>query len=84
MIRWENPIRIRHFELLEHIKNEYYKETVSMVDKIRDNLSETKIKEIIYCYDDSIISLKVKELLFAFLIERRKRILKIYYNEKEA
>ena len=84
MIRWRNPNRIRHFELIEHIRDEYYEETLYIVDKIRDNLSEIKIGQIIYSYDDSIIKPKVKELVSTFLIERRKRLLKIYYAEKEA
>jgi len=84
MIRWRKLNRIRHFELIEYIRNEYHEETLYIVDKIRDNLSEIKIGQIIYSYDDSIIKPKVKELLCAFLIERRKRLLKIYYEEKEA
>lgn len=84
MIRWENQNRIRHFELIQHIKDEYYEETLYIVDKVKDNLDETKIREIIYSYDDSIIKPNIKELLCAFLIERRARLLKMYYVEKEA
>lgn len=84
MIRWKNKNRIRHFELIEHIKNEYHEETISMVDKIEENLNNDKIKNIIYHYDDSIINPSIKELLYAFLVERRKRIIDIYYGEKEA
>lgn len=84
MIRWTKPNRIRHFELVEHIKDKYYDETIFIVDKIREILSDDKIKDMIYSYDDSVIDPKIKELLYAFLIERRKRIIDIYYGEKEA
>jgi hypothetical protein len=83
MIRWENQSRIRHFELIEHIRCEYYKETLFIVEKIRDNLSKEKIRGIIYSYDDSIIKPKLKELLYAYLKERRKRLINIYCKEKE-
>ncbi|SHJ23573.1 hypothetical protein SAMN05444401_2582 [Clostridium amylolyticum] len=84
MIRWETQRRIRHFELVEHIKSEYYQETIYIVDKIREKLSEDKIKEIVLSYDDKIIHPDLKELISVFLIERRKRIIDIYYGEKEA
>ncbi|MBU3210061.1 HipA domain-containing protein [Clostridium algidicarnis] len=83
MIRWTKPNRIRHFELVEYIRNEYYEETTCIVDKIEEELSDDKIKEMIYSYDDSIIHPNIKKLLCAFLIERRKRIIDIYYGEKE-
>ncbi len=84
MIRWKTAKRIRHFELIEHIKNEYFNETLPLVEKIRDNLNETKIREIIYGYDDSIINPNIKSLLYVFLTERRERLIKIYYREKGA
>jgi len=84
MIRWKKTNRIRHFELVEHIKNEYCEETIYIVDKIKENLSEDKIKDIVYSYDDSIIHPDVKKLLLAFLIERRNRIIDIYYGKREA
>ncbi|MBU3145827.1 hypothetical protein [Clostridium sp. CF012] len=52
MIRWSKSNRIAHFELFEHIKNNYYDGTISIVEKIRDNLSNTKIKDIIDGYDN--------------------------------
>lgn len=84
MIRWTKLNRIRHFELVENIRNEYYNETIAMVDKMRENLSENKIKDIVYSYEDNIIHPNIKKLLCAFLIERRKRIIHIYYGEEEA
>ncbi|GAA0742102.1 hypothetical protein [Clostridium oceanicum] len=41
------------------------------------------LKDIIYSYEDNIIDPSIKELLYAFLIERRKRLMNIYYGEKE-
>lgn len=84
MIRWTEQNRIRHFELVHHLKSRYYNETVFIVDKIRENLCESKIKTIINSYDDSIIHPNIKELLYTFLVERRERIIGIYYDEKEA
>lgn len=84
MIRWTDQSRIRHFELVEYIKSCYYEETVWIVDKIKKNLTESKLKTIIDSYDNSIINPNLKELLYVFLIERRKRIFNIYYGEKEA
>ncbi|NMM63711.1 hypothetical protein HBE96_13720 [Clostridium sp. P21] len=83
MIRWTKPNRIRHFELVEYIKSEYYEETVCIVDKIREKLNDNRIRDIVYSYDDGIIHPNIKKLLYAFLIERRKRIIDIYYGEKE-
>ncbi|MCB2358677.1 HipA domain-containing protein [Clostridium estertheticum] len=84
MIRWSKPNRIGHFELVEHIKNNYYDGTISIVNKIRENLSNTKIKNIIEGYDDTIINPMIKELLYIFLVRRRKKIIDIYYGEEEA
>ena len=83
MIRWIKTKRIRHFELVENIKNEYYEETIDVVNKIREKLSKDKIKDIVYSYSDSVIHPNIKKLLCAFLIERRKRIIHVYYGEKE-
>lgn len=84
MIRWLKSNRIEHFDLIEHIKNNYYDGTISIVEKIRDNLSNTKIKDIIDGYDDIIINPMIKELLYVFLVQRRKKIIDIYYGEEEA
>ncbi|HEY8890532.1 MAG TPA: HipA domain-containing protein [Clostridium sp.] len=84
MIRWSKPNRIGHFELVEHIRNKYYDGTISIVEKIRDNLSNTKIKDIIDGYDDIVINPMIKELLYVFLVRRRKKIIDIYYGEEEA
>ena len=46
MIRWSKTNRIVHFELVENIKDNYYDETISIVEKIRDNLSNAKIIDI--------------------------------------
>ncbi|MCB2298618.1 hypothetical protein [Clostridium tagluense] len=64
MIRWSNPNRIGYVELVEHIKNNYYDGTISIVEKIRDNLNNSKIKDIIDRYDDRVINLMIKELLY--------------------
>lgn len=83
MIRWQGNKRIRHFQLVKHIKENYYDETIEFVESIKENLTPCKIQEMIYAYSDNIISASIKKLLYAFLIERRKRIIEIYFGEKE-
>ncbi|MBU3145628.1 hypothetical protein [Clostridium sp. CF012] len=80
MIRWSRPNRIGHFELVEYIKNNYYDGTISIVEKIRDNLSNSKIKDIIDGYYDRIINPMIKELLYVFLVRRRKKIIDILWR----
>lgn len=83
MIRWQGNKRIRHFQLVKHIKENYYDETIEFIEGIKENLTPSKLQEMIYAYSDNIISASIKELLYAFLIERRKRIIEIYFGEKE-
>lgn len=83
MIRWSGNKRIRHFELVEEIRKKYFLETIEFVEKIKNNLNDKIIEDIIYQYDDSIISKNLKKLLFEFLKERRNRIIKIYFEECE-
>jgi len=51
------------------------------LEKIRDNLRNSKIKDIIDGYDDKIINPMIKELLYVFLVRRRKKLW-IYIMEK--
>lgn len=83
MIRWSGNKRIRHFELVEEIRKKYFLETIEFVEKIKNNLNDKIIEDIIYQYDDSIISKNLKKLLFEFLKERRNRIINIYFEERE-
>ena len=81
MIRWSDKKRIRHFELVEFIKNNYYYETIGFVRSIKENLTDDKIAELINLYPNEIIASKIKELLIVFLKERKNRILDIYFKE---
>lgn len=81
MIRWSGNKRIRHFELVEEIKKQYFSETIGFVKKIKNNLNDKVIEDIISKYDDIIISKNLKKLLFEFLKERRNRIINIYFEE---
>ena len=83
MIRWRGNKRIRHFELVEEIKKQYFSETIGFVKKIKNNLNDKVIEDIISKYDDIIISKNLKKLLFEFLKERRNRIINIYFEERE-
>jgi len=69
MIRWKKTNRIRHFELVEHIKNEYCEETIYIVDKIKENLSEDKIKDIVYSYDNSS---RCEKIIVSFFNRKKK------------
>ena len=81
MIRWNDKKRIRHFELIEYIKNDYYNETIDFVRLIKEKLTDGKIEELINLYPDEIITSKIKTILIIFLIERKNRILDIYFQE---
>ena len=69
-IGWENERPIRHFELLKKIKDNAYELTVQYIEKIKTNINEENI--------DNIISIDMKKLLKMYLLERRKRMLEIY------
>ena len=46
-------------------------------------ISDSKINDIIEGYDDRIVNPMIKELLYVFLVRRRKKIIDIYYGEEE-
>ena len=77
-IGWENERPIRHFELLKKIKDNAYELTVQYIEKIKTNINEENIDKILNEFDNNIISIDMKKLLKMYLLERRKRILRIY------
>ena len=70
-IGWDNKIPIRQFELLEKIKENYYNDTIEYIKIIEEN------------FDSKIINNDMKKLLKMYLLERRKRMLKIYNLDLE-
>ena len=46
-IGWNNIRPVRHFELVQNLKNEYYKETVDFVKKINEKITEQSIDNIL-------------------------------------
>ena len=80
-IGWKNKRPIRHFELLEHLKEEKYEDTIEYIENIQNNINEQNICNILNKFDSNIISDKLKELIKKYLLERRKRILDIYNLE---
>lgn len=77
-IGWENERPIRHFELLKKLKESAYSSTVPYIEKIKNNINEDSIDEILNQFDSGIISEDMKKLLKMYLLERRKRMLEIY------
>lgn len=77
-IGWEDESPIRHFELLKKIKNNAYDSTIQYIEKIKTNINEEKIDKILSEFNNNIISIDMKKLLKMYLLERRKRILRIY------
>lgn len=77
-IGWEDERPIRHFELLKKIKDNAYDGTIQYVEKIKTNINEEKIDKILSEFNNNIISIDMKKLLKMYLLERRKRILRIY------
>lgn len=80
-IGWNEKRPIRHFELIENIRNDYYDETSIYVYNIKNKITESTISRILDNFGDEIISRKRKDLLLKFILDRRNRILKIYDME---
>lgn len=78
-IGWENERPIRHFELLKKLRDNEYEVTIPYIEKIKNNINEESIDKILNEFDNNIISVKMKKLLKIFILERRKRMLEIYY-----
>ena len=77
-IGFGNKRPIRHFELIEKMNFKYHDKMKNMMDKIRNNINENAIKKLIDSFENDIIDMKVKELLFIFLIKRCERLIRIY------
>lgn len=77
-IGWEDERPIRHFELLKKIKDNAYDGTIQYVEEIKTNINEEKIDKILSEFNNNIISIDMKKLLKMYILERRKRILRIY------
>ncbi len=77
-IGWENERPIKHFELLKKLKDNEYELTIPYIEKIKDNVNNKSISEILDEFDSNIINENMKKLLKMFLLERRKRMLDIY------
>lgn len=82
-IGWDKKRPIRQFELLEKIKENYYNETVGYIKILKENVNEKNINDILENFDNDIINKDMKKLLKMYLLERRKRMLKIYNLDLE-
>ena len=82
-IGWENQRPIRHFELLQKIKEYAYDMTINYIEKIKDNINEQNICKILNEFDNEIISEDMKKLIKVYILERKKRILEIYKLKEE-
>lgn len=77
-IGWEDERPIRHFELLQKIKETSYAITIQYIEKIKSNITENGINSILNEFDNTIISEDMKKLLKMYILERRNRMLEIY------
>ena len=81
-IGWNETRPIRHFELIQLIRENYYNETVDIIKRIKQKINEGNINEILGKFDNTIISPNMKKLIEIFILERKSRILNIYNLEK--
>lgn len=82
IIGWKDTKKPRHLELISDIAHNFYDDTISIINKMNETLSEDVINSIVYGYDDMVITESIKMLLCRFLMERKNRIVRIY-KEKE-
>ena len=82
-IGWENTRPIRHFELITNIRNTYYDDTIDFVENIKEKVNEESIENILFNFNNNIISEKMKNLLRKFIIDRKNRIINIYDLDSE-
>ena len=82
-IGWKNQRPIRHFELLQKIRENSYELTLPYIEKIKHNITEENINKVLDEFNNNIISENMKKLLKMYLLERRKRMLEIYNLKDE-
>ena len=80
-IGWNNKRPIRHFELLQQLKENFYNDTFEYVNIIKNEINGENIDKILNEFDKNIISENMKRLIRSYLLERRKRMLEIYNLE---
>ncbi len=54
-IGWENERPIKHFELIQLIRENYYNETVDIIKRIKQKINEGNINEILGKFDNTIM-----------------------------
>lgn len=82
-IGWNDIRPIRHFELIQHIRDEYFNLTEKYVKIIKEKLTDEAIQNILDNFDVKIINEDMKKLLRKFLLDRKNIILDIYNMKKE-
>ena len=83
LIGWKDISKIRHFELIKYVREEYYNRTEKYVRIIKDNITEESIQGILDNFSNDIINSNMKKLLLKFLIKRKDIILDIYNMKDE-
>jgi len=73
-----NKKKPNHLEMVYHLKNNYYSETVKRVNIISDRLTDSYIRELIETYSYGMMSEERKRLLIKFLNSKVKDLLSIY------
>lgn len=77
-IGWNEKRPIRHFELIQNIRDAYYDDTIEFIKIIKVKINEKNINDILNNFNNNLINENMKKLLLMFILERKNRILKIY------
>jgi hypothetical protein len=68
--------------LIQYIAENFYDDTISIINRIDEALNENSIKRVVYQYEDMVITENIKMLLCRFLMERKNRIVEIYKKKE--
>ena len=71
-----------HLEMMEHLRNVYYTETISVVEKIITHITEEKIIEILNEYNNSLLPEKKKQIIIKFLLAKVERLTSLYLGKE--
>lgn len=82
-IGWNNIRPIRHFELIEKIKENYYDKTEKYVKIINSKITDESIQNILDDFSIDIINENMKRLIKKFILDRKNIILEIYNMKDE-
>lgn len=74
--------RPTHLCVLNYIKENYYEYTFEFAETIIKHVTETKINDILNCYEESELSVNKKILICNFLRSKIEMLKEIYFGEE--